>query len=143
MVDENEKDFKILLVEDREEDIDITKEAIKETAINSEMVVARDGQKALDYLEDRRNDEEALPDLIFLDLNLPKVSGQEVLEHVKDNELLRRIPIIVLTISKRDEDIARSYDSGAAGYITKPVDYKEFLKSIEIVKKYWSICKKP
>lgn len=143
MSEQSENDFMILLVEDREEDIDITREAIDEVATDSQMDVVRDGQAALDYLEKGKDDPSSLPDIIFLDLNLPKVSGQEFLKKVKKDEVLRSIPTIVLTISKREEDIARSYNSGAAGYITKPVDYEEFLKSVEIVRKYWSICKKP
>jgi len=142
--DNSEGDFQILLIEDREDDVEITREALNLTDSESELRVVKDGKRALDYLFQQGDYEDvALPDLILLDLNLPKIDGREVLEKINDDEKLRSIPTIVLTVSDRDKDIARSYDSGAAGYITKPIDFEEFAKAIDIVKKYWSICERP
>jgi chemotaxis family two-component system response regulator Rcp1 len=139
-----EENFSIFLVEDREEDIDITREALKEAEMDCELEVVKDGKKAMEKLREKSDKkEEDLPDIILLDLNLPKMDGRKVMEKLKDDDTLSPIPIIVLTVSKRDKDIARSYDSGAAGYITKPIDFQEFVKTINVVNKYWSICEVP
>lgn len=136
--------FSIFLIEDREEDIDITQEALNQAEKECELEVAKEGKAALKRLKDKANEKGSpLPDIILLDLNLPKMDGRKVLKELKDDEKLAPIPVIVLTVSKRDKDIARSYNSGAAGYITKPIDFSEFVKTIDVVNNYWSICEIP
>ena len=136
--------FSIFLIEDREEDIDITREALNQAEKECELEVAKEGEAALKRLKDKANEKGSpLPDIILLDLNLPKMDGRKILKELKDNEKLAPIPVIILTVSKRDKDIARSYNSGAAGYITKPIDFSEFVKTIDVVNNYWSICEIP
>ncbi|MBS3765356.1 response regulator [Candidatus Bipolaricaulota bacterium] len=143
MIEEGEE-FSIFLIEDREEDIDITREALKEADRDCELEVVKEGETALSKLKERsRKKSESFPDIILLDLNLPKMDGRKVLQELKEDDKLSPIPVIVLTVSKRDEDIAKSYDSGAAGYITKPIDFSEFVKTINVVNKYWSINELP
>ena len=143
-MEKDREEFSIFLIEDREEDIDITREALKETDMNCDMEVAKDGKVAIEKLRKKSDQKEAeLPDIILLDLNLPKMGGRKVMEKLKEEDGLAPIPVIVLTVSKRDKDIARSYDSGAAGYITKPIDFQEFVKTLDVVNKYWSISEVP
>lgn len=138
------KKVKILLVEDNPNDIKITKRALKESQVNSDLYVVRDGQEALDFLYQREEFADSpRPDLIFLDLRLPKISGHEVLEEIKNEENLRRIPVIVLTVSESERDKVKAYNSGASSYITKPVGAKEFMKVIATVRDYWEITELP
>jgi len=140
------KKLRILLVEDRTEDILIAERALTKANMRekSELFVVRDGQEALDFLyRQGKFQDEPRPDLILLDLRLPKVSGLEVLERIKKDGQLRRIPVIVLTISEREEDMVKAYDSGASGYITKPPSSAEFAKVIETVLDYWRISELP
>lgn len=137
-------EFSIFLIEDRDEDIDITREALNQANKSCDLEVAKEGKEALKCLRERATDKgSTLPDIILLDLNLPKMDGRKVLKKLKSDEKLAPIPVIILTVSKRDKDIARSYNSGAAGYITKPIDFSEFVKTIEVVNNYWSICEIP
>lgn len=143
-MEKNKEEFSVFLIEDREEDIDITREALKETDMDCGLEVAKDGKKAMAKLKEKSDNKEAeLPDIILLDLNLPKMDGRKVMEKLKEKDELAPIPVIVLTVSKREKDIARSYDSGAAGYITKPIDFQEFVKTLDVVNKYWSISEVP
>jgi len=138
------KKLHILLVEDNPNDVLIAERSLKKAQIKTEVSVARDGQEALDFLHQRGPFANApRPDLIFLDLNLPKINGQEVLAEIKKNENLRRIPVIVLTVSRYEEDMVKAYNSGAAGYITKPLSSAEFLKVINTVLDYWRISELP
>lgn len=138
------KKLRILLVEDNPDDIKITERALSRSNVKSELYVVRDGQEALDFLYKRGQYADApRPDLIFLDLKLPKVSGHEVLTTIKQDEKLRRIPVIVLTISRSEEDMVKAYDSGASGYIQKPVSSSEFIKVITTVRDYWEIAELP
>jgi CheY-like chemotaxis protein len=138
------KKIKILLVEDNPDDVKITERALQKGDVKSELYVAWDGVEALDFLYKRGKFANApRPDLIFLDLNLPKLSGLEVLEKIKEDEKLRRIPVIVLTISDLEEDMIKAYDSGASGYITKPASSSEFIKVITTVRDYWEISELP
>lgn len=138
------KKLKILLVEDNPDDVKITERALSKSNVKSELFVARDGQEALDFLHKQGEFKDApRPDLIFLDLKLPKVNGHEVLAEIKKDERLRRIPVIVLTISRREEDMVKAYDSGASGYIQKPVSSSEFIKVITTVCDYWEISELP
>lgn len=144
MTTTNEGKFFLFLIEDRDKDIDITREALDQSNRDYNLEVAKEGKEALDRLRERANDKaEVLPDIILLDLNLPKMDGQKVLKELKADEELARIPVIILTVSKQDRDIARSYDSGAAGYISKPIDFSEFVKIMNVINKYWSICETP
>ncbi len=138
------KKLRILLVEDNPDDIKITERALSRSNVKSELYVVRDGQEALDFLYKRGQYADApRPDLIFLDLKLPKVSGHEVLTTIKQDEKLRRIPVIVLTVSRSEEDMVKAYDSGASGYIQKPVSSSEFIKVITTVRDYWEIAELP
>ncbi len=138
------KRLKILLVEDNPDDVKITQRTLKKGNLKDELHVVNDGQQALDFLGQRGDFSDApRPDLIFLDLNLPKLSGLEVLEQIKADERLRRIPVIVLTVSKREEDRIRAYDSGASSYIQKPASSSEFIRAINTVRDYWEVAELP
>ncbi len=137
------KNVHILLVEDNEGDILLTVEALEEGRIANVIEVARDGQEAIDKLEiDLKNNR--LPDLILLDINLPKMNGHEVLERLKDTEGLKHIPVIILSTSSSEMDILKSYKNHANCFITKPVEIDEFVKAIESIEDFWfSIVKLP
>ncbi len=138
------KKLKILLVEDDPNDVKLTERALSRSSVKSELFLARDGQEALDFLYKQGQFADApQPDLIFLDLKLPKVDGHEILARIKQDEQLRRIPVIVLTISRREEDMVKAYDSGASGYIPKPVSSSEFIKVVNTVRDYWEISELP
>ena len=130
--------IQVLLVEDSLPDIELTLEALEEAKLANQVHVVRDGAEALDFVHRTNGHEDApRPDLIILDLNLPKLSGQEVLEHLKTHTELRRIPIAVLTTSAADVDVALSYDLGANCYLTKPVDLDQFMKVVQSVEEFW------
>ena len=137
------KNVHILLVEDNEGDILLTVEALEEGRIANVIEVARDGQEAIDKLEiDLKNNQ--LPDLILLDINLPKMNGHEVLERLKDTEGLKHIPVIILSTSSSEMDILKSYKNHANCFITKPVEIDEFVKAIESIEDFgFSIVKLP
>jgi CheY-like chemotaxis protein len=138
------KRLKILLVEDNPDDVKITQRTLKKGNLKDELFVVRDGEEALDFLNQRAAHSEApKPDLIFLDLNLPKVNGLDVLAQIKQSDQLRRIPVIVLTVSKREEDRIRAYDSGASSYIQKPASSSEFIRAINTVRDYWEMAELP
>jgi chemotaxis family two-component system response regulator Rcp1 len=132
------KEISILLVEDNEGDIILTLEALKEAKIHNEINVVKDGDLALQYMnkEGRYKDVET-PDLILLDINLPKMDGIEVLAKIKSNEHLRVIPIVMLTTSDSEKDIFQSYQSHANCYITKPVNFENFIAVIQTIKDFW------
>lgn len=137
MIQDN-RAVEILLVEDNEGDIELTHEAFNDAVFSNNLHIAEDGDIALDYLFKRNGYEAAvMPDIILLDLNLPSTDGKEVLEIVKSNALLKRIPIIVLTSSKADKDIFESYDLHANCYIVKPVSANKFMQVVQEVEKYW------
>jgi CheY-like chemotaxis protein len=140
------KKLRILLVEDNPDDVLIAERSLMKGAMKdrSELFVVRDGQEALDFLNHHGPHQSApRPDLILLDLKLPKVNGHEVLAEIKSNDSLRRIPVIVMTVSEREEDMVKAYNSGASGYITKPPSSAEFSKVIETVLDYWRISELP
>lgn len=139
------KMIEILLVEDNPGDVRLTKEAIKECKINNVLNVVTDGQMAIDYLKKTGAHAQAKrPDLILLDLNLPIKSGREVLAEIKNDAELRRIPVVVLTTSKAEEDILRSYSLHANCYITKPVDITQFVAIVKALENFWfTIVKLP
>lgn len=130
--------LQILLVEDSLPDIELTLEALEDAKFANNVNVARDGQEALDYLHREGDHQNAVrPDLIILDLNLPKRSGQEVLAAIKADPELRRIPVAVLTTSAAEADVVRSYDLGANCYLTKPVDVEQFLQVVQSIEDFW------
>ncbi|WP_434346335.1 response regulator [Myxococcus virescens] len=130
--------IEILLVEDNPGDVRLTIEALKEGKVRNRLSVARDGVEALAFL--RRQGayaDAALPDLILLDLNLPRKDGREVLAEIKVDPALRRIPVVVLTTSKAEEDILRTYDLHANCYIAKPVDLEQFISVVRSIDDFW------
>lgn len=132
------KRFNILLVEDNQGDVLLTKEAFEEIGSDSELFVVPDGQEAINFLEQTPPYSEAItPDLILLDINLPKLNGHEVLRHIKSNDKLKHIPVIMLTTSSSEKDISNSYINYANCYITKPNDVNEYFKIIENVNQFW------
>ncbi|WP_141592424.1 response regulator [Myxococcus sp. AB056] len=130
--------IEILLVEDNPGDVRLTVEALKEGKVRNRLSVARDGVEALAFL--RRQGayaDAAQPDLILLDLNLPRKDGREVLAEIKVDPALRRIPVVVLTTSKAEEDILRTYDLHANCYIAKPVDLEQFISVVRSIDDFW------
>lgn len=132
------KPIHILLVEDNEGDILLTKEAFEEATLPSKLSVVRDGKEATDFLSGQGKFENTeLPDLLLLDVNLPKKNGHEVLQFLKDDDKLKHIPVIMFTTSSSESDINLSYQNHANSYITKPVDVNEFLSVIKKIEHYW------
>jgi CheY-like chemotaxis protein len=130
--------IEILLVEDNPGDVRLTIEALKEGKVRNQLSVARDGVEALAFLRrEGSHANAARPDLILLDLNLPKKDGREVLAEIKEDSRLRRIPVVVLTTSKAEEDILRTYDLHANCYITKPVDLEQFISVVRSIDDFW------
>jgi CheY-like chemotaxis protein len=131
--------IRILLVEDNPHDVEITVRALKKGEIKNELVVAKDGQEALDILFSNEKADKLQPGLILLDLNLPKVNGLEVLRELKADPNLRRVPVIILTASTHEEDIVRSYDLGVNTFISKPVEFEEFIRVVTMIEQYWIV----
>jgi two-component system, chemotaxis family, response regulator Rcp1 len=130
--------IEILLVEDNPADIRLTREALHEAKISNNLHVATDGVQALRFLHREEEHADApRPDLMLLDLNLPKKTGREVLEVVKEDPDLRRIPVVVLTTSEAEQDIVRSYDLHANAYIKKPVDFGSFVEVVRAIEDFW------
>ena len=133
----------ILLVEDNPSDIALTKRAFAKSHIANELVVAEDGQEALDYLSstDAPADREQrdLPALVLLDLKLPRVDGLEVLRRVRADPRTSRLPVVILTTSNEEQDVAQGYDLGANSYIRKPVDFGQFIQAVENLGLYWLV----
>ncbi len=139
------KAIQILLVEDNEGDILLTTEALEEAKINNEVKVLRDGEQAIHYLDDlKKTNPEALPDLILLDVNLPRRNGHEVLNQIKNDPLLKKLPVIMLTTSSSAKDIDQAYKEHVNCYIVKPVEAASFLKMVNSIEDFWfSIVKLP
>ncbi|MCJ7435704.1 MAG: response regulator [Anaerolineales bacterium] len=137
----------ILLVEDNPSDIGLTRRALEKSHIANKLIVVEDGQEALDYLfggdplTDQKLNE--LPALILLDLKLPKVDGLQVLRRIRANERTSRLPVVMLTTSSEEDDIAQSYDLGANSYIRKPVDFNQFVEAIQYLGLYWLVMNEP
>jgi CheY-like chemotaxis protein len=133
-----EKHVEILLVEDNAGDIRLTREVLREGRISNRISVVTDGEMALEFLRKKSSYADAVtPDLILLDLNLPKLSGREVLDQIKGDPALKHIPVIILTTSKAEEDILRSYQHHANCYITKPVDFDQFAEVVKKLEDFW------
>ena len=128
----------ILLVEDNPGDVRLTQEAFKEGKLRNRLHVVRDGEEALAHLHRHGPYARAVrPDIILLDLNLPKKDGREVLAEIKEDPELKRIPVVVLTTSRAEQDILQAYDLHANCYITKPVDLEQFLRVVQAVEEFW------
>ena len=137
----------ILLVEDNPSDIGLTKRALDKSHIANELVVAEDGQEALDYVfgvgVHAGRDVAELPALVLLDLNLPRVDGLEVLRRIRADERTRRLPVAILTSSKEEQKVAASYDLGVNSYIRKPVDFAQFAQAVLQLGMYWLVLNEP
>ncbi|WP_018144408.1 MULTISPECIES: response regulator [unclassified Thioalkalivibrio] len=133
----------ILVVEDNPVDIDLMRRAFDRRNLSNPLTVARDGVEALEFLDRWERGELAPPAVILLDIELPKVDGLEVLRRIRAHERFRRIPVVMLTSSSEDRDIATAYDCGANSYIVKPVGFTRFLDVAEQVKLYWCLLNHP
>lgn len=137
------KDKVILLVEDNARDEALTLRALKKSNLVNEVVVARDGVQALDYLFGTGiyagRELAVMPQLILLDLKLPKVNGLQVLQRLREHELTRRLPVVVFTSSNEEEDLINSYNLGANSYVRKPVDFEQFLEATRQLGLYWLV----
>jgi len=137
------KPVDILLVEDNPDHAELTIKALNQNNVLNEVYVVNDGQEALDFMyhQGKYADEKDFPrpGLILLDIKLPKVDGIEVLKQLKDDPQFKSIPVIMLTTSDRDEEIAKSYAGGANSYVVKPMDFEEFMKKVRELKLYWTI----
>ena len=133
----------ILLVEDNPDDVELTLRAFKESKLANEIVVVRDGKEALDYLfcdgAYAGRDPASAPEVVLLDLKLPKIDGLEVLRRLRADQRTRRQPVVVLTSSGEQKDIVTSYDYGANSFIRKPVDYAQFLEAVKHLGLYWLV----
>jgi CheY-like chemotaxis protein len=131
----------ILLVEDNPDDVELTRRAFRKNNIKNELVVAKDGVEALEFLfgggEHRGRGPEAMPTLILLDLKLPKVDGYEVLKRMRGDERTRYVPVVILTSSREEQDIINGYRFGCNSYIRKPVDFEQFLEAVQRLGMYW------
>jgi CheY-like chemotaxis protein len=139
------RSVEILLVEDNPGDVRLTLEALKEGKMRNHLSVAEDGAEALAFLRrEGKHTGAPRPDLIFLDLNLPKKDGREVLAQIKKDDNLKSIPVVILTTSKAEEDIIKTYNLHANCYVTKPVDLEQFIKVVRTIEDFWfSIVKLP
>jgi len=130
--------IEILLVEDNPGDVRLTKEALREGKVYSNLHTVKDGVEAMEFLRKKGKYQDVpRPDIILLDLNLPKKDGREVLEEIKTDEELKRIPVVVLTTSKAEEDVLRTYNLHANCYVTKPVDLEKFMVVVKSIDIFW------
>lgn len=137
------KKMKILLVEDNPDDEELTRLAFEESRLLNEVMVARDGAEALEYLLDPAGKGHALPNLVLLDLKLPKVDGLEVLRRLRSNTRTRLVPVVMLTTSKEESDLINSYGLGCNSYIRKPVVFTEFIEAVRQLGMYWLVLNEP
>jgi chemotaxis family two-component system response regulator Rcp1 len=128
----------ILLVEDNMADVRLTKEALKESKVKINLQVAMDGEEAINLLNKSLVDKKIIrPELILLDLNLPKKDGRQVLAEIKNNDKLKSIPVVVLTTSRSEEDVVKAYGLHANAYVTKPIDMDQFIKIVQSIEDFW------
>jgi CheY-like chemotaxis protein len=137
---------RILLVEDNPNDVELTMSALQECRLANEVEIVNDGADALDYIYRRgqfANRGNGLPGVILLDLKMPKVDGLEVLRQIKSDPALRRLPIVMLTSSREEQDLVRSYDLGVNAFVVKPVDFAQFVEAIRNLGVFWAIVNEP
>ncbi|HEY6168705.1 MAG TPA: response regulator [Verrucomicrobiae bacterium] len=137
---------RILLVEDSDRDIELTLAALDEYHLANEVVVARDGAEALDYLYNRgkfASHANGLPAVVLLDLKMPKVDGLEVLRQMKKDSVLKCVPVVMVTSSREESDLVRSYQMGVNAYVCKPVDFQKFVESIKQLGFFWAVINEP
>lgn len=137
---------RILLVEDNPKDVELTLGALEESHLANEVVVARDGAEALDYLFRRgahAGRPDGLPAVVLLDLKMPKVDGLEVLRQMKADPKLKPVPVVMLTSSREEPDLARSYALGISAYVVKPVDFEQFVSSVKTIGCFWAVINEP
>ncbi len=135
------RNFKpILLVEDDSVDAMTVKRAFKDLRVTNDLVHSTNGEEALEYLREQSNES---PCVILLDLNMPKMNGTEFLKIAKSDDILKKIPVVVLTTSSEERDIMGTFDLSVAGYIVKPVDYKKFVEAIKTIDLYWTLSELP
>jgi two-component system response regulator len=143
----NTLELDILLVEDNQDDMDLALHALKREKLANHIFVARDGEEALDFLFCRgkfgQRSFDHPPKLVLLDLKLPKVDGMEVLKQVKSDPRTKTIPVVMMTSSKEERDLVKSYDLGANSYIQKPVDFDQFRETVKTVGLYWLVTNQP
>jgi two-component system, response regulator len=143
----NENKRKILLVEDSPDDVELTLRAFKKNNITNEVVVARDGKEALDYLDGtgayEGRDTGDMPTVVLLDLKLPKIDGIEVLRRIRSDEKKKLLPVVILTSSKEENDLLNGYKLGANSYIRKPVDFNQFVDAVKQLGMYWLLLNEP
>jgi CheY-like chemotaxis protein len=137
---------RIMLAEDNANDIELTMTALRDNHVLNEVIVVRDGAEALDYLFKRHahaNRAGGNPAVLLLDLKMPKVDGIEVLRQVKADSQLRTIPVVVLTSSREEQDLVRTYDLGVNAYVVKPVDFLEFVDAVKLLGGFWAVVNEP
>jgi len=137
---------KILLVEDNENDVELTLNALQECRLTNEVAIARDGAEALDYMYSRnqfKDRGEGQPCVILLDLKMPRVDGLEVLRTLKGDPEMRHVPIVMLTSSREERDLVRSYDLGVNAFVVKPVDFSQFVSAIRNLGMFWALINEP
>jgi len=137
---------RILLAEDSERDVELTLAALEEHNLANEVVVARDGAEALDYLYQRgrfANHANGLPVVVLLDLKMPKVDGLEVLRRMRSDPALKHVPAVMITSSREEQDLVRSYQLGVNAYVVKPVDFQQFVESIKQIGFFWAVINEP
>ena len=131
---------RILLVEDDQVDCMTIKRALEDVRITNPLDMVSNGEEALAYLLSEEND---LPGIILMDLNMPRMNGIEFLKRVKTHARLKKVPVIVLTTSRTEQDISASFELGVAGYMVKPLDYKEFIEAVITIARYWRLSELP
>jgi CheY-like chemotaxis protein len=137
---------RILLAEDNERDVELTLAALDEHNLANEVVVARDGAEALDYLYGRgrfAGHANGLPVVVLLDLKMPKVDGLEVLRQMRTDPQFKRVPVVMVTSSREEQDLIRSYELGVNAYVVKPVDFQKFVTSVKEIGIFWAVINEP
>jgi two-component system, response regulator len=136
---------RILIADDSPRDVELTIAALAEKNLANEVIVAEDGEEALDYLYKRGKfaNETGLPAVILLDIKMPKMDGIEVLRHIRSNPVFKLIPVIMVTSSREEKDLVESYKLGANSYVVKPVDIVQFIDAIKVLGQYWAIINQP
>lgn len=136
----------ILLAEDSPRDAEMVLEALEQYKLANEVIHVRDGAEVLDYLHRRgdfANRNPALPSVLLLDLKMPKVDGLEVLRQIRLDAALKYLPVVVMTSSREEQDLVRSYELGVNGYVVKPVDFHEFIEAVRMIGGYWAVVNEP